>query len=588
LLLNLELTDTGNLNVLSSSATGVNANINVSTNQAIVVSGAVTSGGTATFRAGSGIAANAQVTAPGGLTYGVTSGTITSPLVITNPGPISLTAGASSIGALSVNTPQLTISANGATITDTYTGYTTLATASGNPDRALGNLVFNSAGSTLAVNHSGVADYLNVTIDDTNAAGSILLNSLAISASNVVTISAVGNITAAQSATQSISATTINFTTKDGNIIGPAGGKLLINAANASITGSSTASTVSLSDSTVVNLTGVTANNFTLYSVDGIDVAGKVSAVTLSLNGNVNVLQTTSTGLLSGTDVTIRGNIIGSTLSANGLNVALTGAGAVLNLIDTDIVAVQSAGSLNLGTGQVAINLNVISGGTLSQSGTLVVQGSASLTGKSFDQSSGAIFNGTYTDITSTTGSASSVTINGSINGTNTTVVAPATGTITIGAGGAIASTTSTFQSGIFTVAPAVASPALPAGSLESTNETINATTINLPIGSMSVLQNGNNGGTLTLTAASIFVGGQVVSASNPLTLNATPVAATAGNGGSISLTLTGVTAASIGGASSPYIFNAPGGAAGGNGGSIYVKNGGLVQHSFCKFTPKK
>jgi fibronectin-binding autotransporter adhesin len=638
------VSDNGNLVIKASSNSSANGTTSIIDQQgAITIAGAVTTAGSASFNGGTGLAVNAQVTAPGGVSFNTIAGTITSPIVITNTGFVGLYAGLSGLGALSVNTPAVVVVATGATITDTYTGFTSLY-ASGSVGYPAGNLTFTSLASNLNVysvsnfaNNVYGPGFTNVVIKDTSATGSIVIPNIPVIATNSVALSTVGgNISSAISGV-AIQAPTLSLATTSGNIIGLGGNPapFTITASSVSIAANSLTSTVNLFDPNNVALTAVTANNFSFSGNNNIDIAGRVAAATTSITTTSNILQTTATGIVVGTNVTLNAsNAIGSSSSPSGLNVSIAGTNSSLNLFSQE-ATVTSTGALNLGTSNVAA-LTVTSASTLTQSGVVNAYGSANLTGASFVQATGGLLDGNnslLTNISATLGSANSVVINGTINALNLSVIAPATGTVTVATGGLVIANAS-FQGAVFNIVGTgvietivnprpspygtitfsnptgslslggtgtlatsqyltlssggniVVSPQLNSGA--PTVETITAKgTVSLPSNVLSVSRDYiGNGGTIAVTASSLLLSSgpttyAPVSSTNPLTFDATVGTNTSGNGGSISLTLTGVAPVTIGGATSQYIFNAPGGDSGGNGGTVNIKTAGALS-----FTP--
>ncbi len=120
---NVNLTNNIAMNVLASAASGAGSTVTITDNNSpININGNVlVQAGTATFNAGTNIKIAAQVTAPGGDTFVAGNGTITVGATLVNPGPITFTSDFASLGSVMINAPQVTITANGAKVTDLYT-----------------------------------------------------------------------------------------------------------------------------------------------------------------------------------------------------------------------------------------------------------------------------------------------------------------------------------------------------------------------------------------------------------------------------------------------------------------------------------
>jgi len=577
----VSLLNAQNLTLKASSDTGIGSQVNINTlNSSLTIGGAIVCNGSALFSAGTTLAANAQVTAPSGLSYSAASGAITSSVTMTNSGSITLSTLQGSFGSLTVNTPEIIVTANAANITDTYTGFTNVV-ATGL--QGFGAFSVSSAASTLYLSNGGtgspvIGNFGSVTVKNTNTtvgSGNIELDngaSSSIQSNGPVTISTInGSITALSGTSVSavVGVGAITFTTTGGTNIGGFGGSALqVQGNSITVTGSASNTIVNLqvipSNNTAVTLNASTANNFTLSTVfNDLYIVGKVVATgSLSLTGG-NILQTNTVGSLSANQISLSGNSIGNNASSAGLTLAFTGGNTLLNINSgasgNADVNIQSSSPINLGTSNVNNgNLNIITTGALTQSGVVSVGNIASFSASGFSQAAGSTLKASVLNIFNPAGS-----LQVDSQGTS--------------------SSPSVISANILNITSSK-NITLTAGFLADntvSNDSYNATgTLSIPaalaatVATLSVPANpglGGSGGILSVTASSFQVNGAAPTL--PISLTATPALAN-GSGGSITLNLTGtanVTLNSTSPASGQIALNASGTGTGA-GGSISVQ----------------
>jgi hypothetical protein len=599
------------MNVLASTDAGVLSVVTINDlNSPITISGNVNvPAGTATFNAGTNVNVKAGVTAPGGDTFVAGNGTITVGGTLVNPGPITFTADFSTLGKITLNSPQVTITANGASITDLYNNVTTLTAAApfglglaSNP--AAGAFSFSSAGTNLIVPAGSISGYTGVTLANTSATGGITLGNTAVNITGLTTLSTVGgNITTtAFNTVDAIQTANLVVTTKTGNMTELGGGPFSLMTSGFSFIGSPTSSIVNVTSNEPflipMAVTAVTANSFSLTSTTStIGIAGNVAANVINITTtalNTNIFQSATKGVLTGQDITLNAaNDIGIANSTAGLTTTFTGAAPLLD-ITANNANIQSATAINLGTSTVNADLNLTSKLAITQSGTVTVNGLSIITAGGFTQTANSTFNGAVTDMI-ISAKPGTVVIDGTFNdNTSLSVVTPVTGTVTVNAGGVIDAFASSFVTSTVTLAPQTLVPN--AGIIETSNVPTNAVgsmsfsnpkgnfafigTAGKSLGtlgasaSLSVTSGGNitfspnitYDGTSAETIAASTTKGIISLASNTITI----LPAAFGQGGTLNLT---GSALQVDGAAptTNITFNASAAATGGPGGTINV-----------------
>jgi hypothetical protein len=337
----------------------------------------------------------------------------------------------------------------------------------------------------------------------------------------------------------------------------------------------------------------------------------------VSVNAFGPITRTSSAELLSGTSVSITGASIGAPLAP--INVASPG----LTLFSSADALVNVSGNTLLGTGTIVGNLTLTSTGSLTEasSTTFFVGSNAAITAKSFDQLSGAAIGAFGTVSITTSGMGNAIELSGSSIGSGhaLTLVTNAKATITVTAGTTVSGNGITLQTGSLqnagTIQPittsalsftnatgnltinntgAITAPlslTLSSGgnlmivdnsggiasfqSAASNSITINATGAltlpNLPSNSLLVApDSSNNGGTISLNA------GSIVYPQGGLFFQAHVSNAAAGNGGTLSVIITGKQNVTL--ASSPgWGFSADASTMGGTGGNVTISTGGAL-----------